>query len=115
LRPWDIIAYHFQEQSFEMMPGPVHRAVRTANAQLYQQLAHEVPPGYTVVNVADDDEVEAMFFSGRNVYAGVPSAAEARLLQARSAGLATYGSHATPALPTYLTAPGILQLWGTPQ
>ncbi|MGI4865025.1 MAG: ArnT family glycosyltransferase [Janthinobacterium lividum] len=115
LRPWSIVAYHFQEQAYEMMPGALNRPVREANAALYRQLAQEVPPGYTVVNAPDGSDVEAMFFSGRNVYGSPLSEGEMRIVRARGVKLATYRGTPAKPLPAYLAAPDILQLWGTPQ
>ncbi len=115
LRPWTIIAYHADEQvPYDIMPGVLNRTVREANANLYRHLAQEVPAGYTVFNVAGGDELEAMFFSGRNVYGGIPSAEEVRTLRRRGIKLAIYGGQ-TQSLPSYLIAPGIKQLWGAAQ
>jgi 4-amino-4-deoxy-L-arabinose transferase len=115
MRPWSIVAYHFQEQAYDMMPGPLNRRVREANAALYRQLGQEVPLGYTVFNVAGGDELEAMFLSGRSVYAGIPSEADVRALQAQGIRLATYGGQGSQPLPPYLREPGIVQLWGASQ
>lgn len=115
LRPWTIIAYHAKEEvPYDVMPGNLNRTVREANADLYRKLAQEVPEGYTVFNVAGGDDQEAMFFSGRNAHGGIPSAEEVQSLRARGIGVATYGGQ-TQNLPPYLTQPGILQLWGSPQ
>ena len=115
-RPWGIYTVHFEEGSYALHLSPLQHAARTANARLYAQLDHDIPAGYLIVNAADNDEIQAMFHSGHDVYTWPPSEAQVQALVRRGWRLAAFESHHNQALPGYVRAtPGFLPIWGVPQ
>lgn len=115
-RPWGIVRVHFQEGDYGVHYGPLNRTKRTANAKLYRHLDQQVPPNYIVLNVLSGDEVEAMFYSDRDIYSWAPSPQDLQRARTRGFRLATFPAHHDQNPPEYvLQTPGLITIWGTPQ
>ena len=114
LRPWGIARYHFQEQTYGVLTGPLRRQVRQARVAAYRSLAQVVPAGTVVLNVPYGDEEAVLFFSDRAAYPGIPAEADVRRLRARGVALATYPAAPGQALPAYLRELGVQVLPGLP-
>ncbi|MGI4871629.1 MAG: ArnT family glycosyltransferase [Janthinobacterium lividum] len=110
LRPWGIRKYHFQEQTYGVLSGPLRRQARQARAAAYRQLTQAVPTNTVVFNAPSSDEQAILFFSGRAAYSGIPAEADVRRLRAQGVLVATYPAAPGQELPAYLREPGVQQL-----
>ncbi|GAA3932232.1 ArnT family glycosyltransferase [Hymenobacter algoricola] len=84
------------------------REQKLQHTAVYRQLDALVPPGYVVFNTTALEDVEAMFYSSRNVYSWWPTEAEYRSLRARGIRLATFPDHGQQVLPAYMRGPDVL-------
>jgi 4-amino-4-deoxy-L-arabinose transferase len=115
LQPWYIVGYHWHEQTYAMVGEKLRWVPRASNAALYQHLAQDLPAGYTVLNAPYGDELEVMFYTGRQVYAGLPNEAQVNQMRRQGARLALLPAHPGQQIPSYLAQPDVLQLWVMPE
>ena len=113
LRPWGIAAGHTAESNYGMVEVN-NREQRIQNAQIYTQLAQDVPADYAIFNAPFGQEVEAMFYSGRPVYGGIPSAAVVQELRQKGVHIAIFPKQEGE-MPDYLRTPDVRVLWGQPR
>lgn len=114
-QPLAIYDRHFEEGVYPRM-SPVERTKHLANTALYRSLDAEVPPNYVVFNALFGEDIAAMFYSNRTVYAWWPLAPQARALQAQGVRFALFPDLPDRRVPLYLhQAPGTIILWGRPQ
>jgi 4-amino-4-deoxy-L-arabinose transferase-like glycosyltransferase len=113
--PNAIYGRHFREESYPAM-GMVSRVRHVANAEIYRHLDATVPPGYIVFNAPDGDEISAMFYSQRPVYAWWPSEPELAALWAQGFRFAIFPDRPDRPTPAYLhKLPGTISVWGNPE
>ena len=106
LRPTALLKHHTLASA-----PPAIRAERQQKIQhteVYRRLDALVPSGYVVLNAPDLEDVEAMFYSHRNVYTWWPSEAEYRVLRAQGKGVAMFPARADQVLPAYLREHDVL-------
>jgi 4-amino-4-deoxy-L-arabinose transferase len=114
-QPLAIYARHFEEAEYPKL-GPMGRQKHLANTAIYRQLDSAVPPGYVVFNAPDGEDIAAMFYSSRPVYAWWPSAPDLSRLQAEGLRFALFPNRPDRQVPSYLReAPGTLLIWGSPE
>lgn len=108
LRPSSLLKHHTDRLAAE----PAARQRKVQHTTLYKQLDGLVPAGYVVFGVPALEEIEAMFYSRQNVYAGLPSQAEYRALRAQGVRIAIFLPAGWQALPPYLATPEVRLLPG---
>lgn len=106
LRPTALLKNHFD--GFSSQAVQLIRQRKQQHTAVYQQLDNWVPDGYVVFNAPIFEDVEAMFYSGRNVYSGWPTEAEYQMLRARGKRLAAFAGPSQLARPSYLSADEVL-------
>lgn len=104
LRPATLLKHHTDQLAAE----PLARQRKQQHRTVYAALDALVPANYVVFGVPALEEVEAMFYSRRNVYAGLPSLAECRALRARGLRVAVVPTAGGPPLPAYLSTSQVL-------
>ncbi|GAB3222634.1 hypothetical protein GCM10027346_00660 [Hymenobacter seoulensis] len=101
LQPWTLLKNHVD--SFASAERQQERQRRKQHKQVYSQLNQLVPPGYVVFNVPPLENIDAMFYSQRNVYEGWPTEQEYHSLQQQGIRLAAFAERNTEnARPAYL-------------
>jgi 4-amino-4-deoxy-L-arabinose transferase len=112
LQPWCIVGYHRYEQTYGMVGEKLRWRPRANNAAIYRQLPQALPPGYTILNVPYGDELETMFYTGHQVYAGIPNEDQIKQMRHQGARFALFPAQPGQYMPPYLAQPDVLQLWG---
>jgi len=84
------------------------RQRKLQHTAIYRQLDELVPAGCVVFNAPPFEDVEAMFYSHRNVYSRLPTEAECRTLQSQGTQIAVFTGSGSSRLPIYLQAPLVL-------
>lgn len=107
LRP-DALLKHHTTGPFAKPKLRAQRQQKLQHTAIYRQLDALVPAGYVVFNAPSLEDVDAMFYSHRNVYAWWPSEAEYRALQAKGINIAALADHAGQTLPAYMREPTVL-------
>jgi 4-amino-4-deoxy-L-arabinose transferase-like glycosyltransferase len=113
LRPWGIAAGHTAGGNYGMLEIS-HREQRVHSAQIYTQLAQELPASSIIFNAPYGQEVEAMFYAGQPVYGGIPSEATVQRLRTAGVHIAIFPKEEGE-LPPYLRTPDVQLLWGPPR
>lgn len=106
LRPTALLKHHTTSDASS--PARQQRQRKLQHTAIYRHLDALVPPGYVVLNAPPFEDVEAMFYSSRNVYSWSPAEADYRALQAKGIGIAVFAGPGSPALPVYLQEPKVL-------
>ena len=106
LRPTALLKHHTAQ--YASAPVKQARQRKIQHTAIYRQLDQLVPPGYVVFNVPPLEDVEALFYSHRNVYAWWPAESEYRALQSKGIGIAVFAGPGSPALPVYMQEPNVL-------
>ena len=106
LRPSSLLKHHTDRLAAE----PLIRQRKVQHTGVYKKLDGLLPAGYVVFGVPALEEVEAMFYSRQNVYAGLPSPAEYQALRAQGIGVAVFAPSGWQALPPHLATKEVLLL-----
>jgi len=88
LRPWSLLKNHVD--AVASAERKRERQRRTQHTRVYRQLNALVPTGYVVFNAPALEEVEAMFYSQRNVYSGWPTEPEYQKLRQQGLRVAAF-------------------------
>lgn len=76
--------------------------IKRNNTKIYKKLDTLVPPDYTIFNCKAFEDVEAMFFSNRNVYQWCMTEAEYHELKSKGVKIAAFKNHTNQPLPNYI-------------
>ena len=106
LRPTALLKHHTGQ--YANAPVKQARQRKIQHTAIYRQLDHLVPLGYVVFNVPPLEDVEALFYSSRNVYDWWPAESEYRALQSKGVSIAVFAGPGSPALPVYMQEPNVL-------
>ncbi len=106
LRPAALLKHH--TVAFASASLLRERQQKLQHTAVYRRLDALVPPGYLVLNAPPLEDVEAMFYSSRNVYAWWPEEPKYRALRRQGVGVAVFAGPGSPALPAYLREPDVL-------
>lgn len=101
MRPGLLYTHHVLRQDSSIAPAAELEA-KQANVLVYKELDTLVPPGYVVLNAKGLEEIDAMFYSNRNVYEGLPEESLYRDLKQRGLKMAVFKAPEGTQLPTYL-------------
>jgi 4-amino-4-deoxy-L-arabinose transferase-like glycosyltransferase len=96
LRLEDINKYRHKNISIESI-------TKQNNTEIYKQLNQLVAIEYSIWNCKSFEDVEAMFFSDRNVYSWCMNEDEYKILKSKGIKIAVFKNHTNQYLPKYLT------------
>ncbi|MBO2013055.1 ArnT family glycosyltransferase [Hymenobacter negativus] len=105
LRPTSLLKHHTAYTTPALQKDRQRKLQHTA---VYRQLDALVPAGYLVLNAPPFEDIEAMFYSQRNVYWERPNEPEYRELRGQGIRVAVLTGPGTAALPAYLQGPEVL-------
>lgn len=97
LSPGKILFTHFESEMDR------NREAKINNTKIYKQLNELVPEDYVVLNVPELEDVEAMFYSDRNVYHWWPGESDYYLLKEKGIHLAAFTPHHNLRVPSYIS------------
>jgi 4-amino-4-deoxy-L-arabinose transferase-like glycosyltransferase len=98
LRPSSLLKHHTDRWAAE----PLARQRKKQHRAVYARLDALVPADCVLFGVPALEEVEAMFYAQRPVYAGLPTPAECQTLRAQGLRVAVLPTAGGPPLPAYL-------------
>lgn len=105
LRPTSLLKHHTAYTTTALKQDRDRKLQHTA---VYRQLDALVPAGCVVLNAPPFEDVEAMFYSQRNVYWERPAEPEYRALRGQGVRFMAFAGPGTAALPAYLHEPEVL-------
>ncbi|MBF9223245.1 ArnT family glycosyltransferase [Hymenobacter ruricola] len=100
LRPTALLKHHSLAHTSPELRRDRQRKLQ--HTEIYRQLDALVPSGYVVLNAPPFEDVEAMFYSRRNVYWQLPSEQECQNLRSWGEGIAVFIGPGCTTLPKYL-------------
>lgn len=101
LRPGLLYTYHVLRETTLLAPAAELQA-KENNALIYKELNQLVPEGYVVLNGYELEEIDAMFYSDRNVYNGCPDENLYRELKQRGLKFAVFKDRTGTQVPPHI-------------
>lgn len=108
LRPTALLKHH--TVAYTSLALQQERQRKLQHTAVYRQLDALVPAGYVVLNAPPFEDVEALFYSHRNVYSQWPTEPEYRALRSQGVGVAVFTGPGTAELPAYLREPDVVPI-----
>jgi 4-amino-4-deoxy-L-arabinose transferase len=110
LRPKALLKHHsLAYTSPELRRERLQKLQHTA---VYRRLDALIPVGGVVLNAPPFEDVEARFYSQRNVYSGWPDEAEYGALRSQGVSMAAFAGPGIAELPAYVASNGVLMIKG---
>ncbi|MBC7775121.1 MAG: glycosyltransferase family 39 protein [Phycisphaerae bacterium] len=100
LRPNLLYTHHVLRENSSILPASQFQ-IKHRNVQIYKELDQLVPEGYVVLNGYEWEEIDALFYSNRNVYDGCPDETTYRELKQRGLKFAVFKDRGTQ-IPPYI-------------
>jgi 4-amino-4-deoxy-L-arabinose transferase-like glycosyltransferase len=108
LRPTALLKHH--TLAYTSLALRQERQQKLRHTALYRQLNALVPAGSVVFNAPPFEDVEAMFYSQRNVYSRWPDEAEYRALQSQGVRMTAFIGPGTAERPAYVSEADITRI-----
>ena len=110
LRPATLLNNHVYWSADNLIDFSRH-AEKAANAEIYRKLNELTPEGYTILNGKDFEDIDAMFYSDRNIRHWWITQQELMELKGRGIELAIFKNHGNQNYPDYLrNDPAIIEI-----
>lgn len=97
----EIIGFHINNETSSFLKFE-HRSSKIHNSSIFREIDSIIPKNYTIFNCKSFEDIEAMFYSSRNIYQWYPNKIVFEDLKKKNIKMAFFQDHNNQILPDYI-------------